>query len=1109
MLWTYITASAELIRTSHTDDSKYFISKGIQLLDPKAGIIPARPEEGEFFKFSLIVNIACCNVMRRENASSVKSLQQVIDLKPSVRAEYVGTYCLEFAYYFLGVICYEQNSLDSSETYFRTFMLLLNSCQSYIKHKNQKKRLNHYLAKCYTYFFLGKIFMNKDEDKAFKYTEKAYLMSGKIDRLNIFVKQMIDQEYSKFKLRREEVKNDPMPNYKDQADKVNKKYLAKLGPDEPGTIKSSKDRLEKLRRDGSLTVSLEAKTPNYQNNGGRIVLEPSVNTEKALNGAPIIRIKSSMGRKLSIPNLGKDSPISEEPKEVSIDSNVIDVIQKIEDSTFEMKHKRIEKRSGTQSNLESEFEELLVKDEEEKKSRNDVSSEVLNKSVSFLGPDSNQGNEQNPLEEFIKFHKRAKSMATNKMPVQNSGRQDSFSIIEKAAPQLERLPSITVNKQSQKKQIVPMGMSIIEMRRLEVQAANLIKKNWKIHKSRPKKEPVKPPKIQNLLELGGVVNSVSDLTYNSKTIENRSQNAIENTQLGVPIMDREISHSLSAVDRNDHQLKPMPSILHKIDFMGSEMKHPPVTPTSLVNDSFGNLEDKRVESRANLGLRSRKDFVIKSDQKLLMPEFPSASDIGNASPQKSQSNIIDEVVPTFDPEKEKLAIASQLTLDGEMRKERRVSKEPDKLELNMSLVNKMEEAEDHLVSSPDRLKIDLANHNPELAPKHNQVSFSPHHEPPEKKTGKQKETDKNLQVVNKKALSILNTVKSTQAAEKHNPTPFSVSPKSVNQSNVSGQEQKEKKPAESFGGMMKMMGHVRESQDVSAQTSNDNSRIDATQADGKILERAFSKAKLRQGGTKKGSMIGKSFKKGGGTGVSFNSVLRGSQPIEKAPMFEIEEDQNVIKLKLMPFRFSKTMQNQNCLWKVRFISKIHNKINDTSFFRFEIRNRQDISLQFQVPVVQEDEPKNEEAKNEQVKNEKAKNDKATTIWPRVLSGFTQWFIGENLEEFYRQHEQKTHWFVKEKILMSRRKSVVGNVDQERMTPKDQEALIKMKRRLCFLIEKKLFIQRKQNGPVLCIARNVEDQVLREFLSYEMKTAEVFYKEQKNKLLGLPPEDHSK
>ena len=280
MLWTYVAASAELIRTSNAENSKTFIAKGIQLLNAKSGIKPARPEEGEFFRFCFIVNIACYNVLKRENLLSVKSLQQIIELKPNVRSEYINTYCLEFAYYFLGVINYEQGSLDSAETYFRTFMLLLNSCQSYIKHKNQKKRLNHFLAKCYTYFFLGRIFMGKDEDKAFRYTEKAYLMTSKIDRLNIFVKQLIDQEYNKFKLKREENSNE-LPNFKDQANQMSKKYLSKIGNQESNIIMESKDRFEKLRRDGSLAVlSLDMKGSN-SNNTGNIAFEPNVVSGKS------------------------------------------------------------------------------------------------------------------------------------------------------------------------------------------------------------------------------------------------------------------------------------------------------------------------------------------------------------------------------------------------------------------------------------------------------------------------------------------------------------------------------------------------------------------------------------------------------------------------------------------------------------------------------------------------------------------------------------------------------------------------------------------------------------------------------------------------------------
>ena len=70
-----------------------------------------------------------------------------------------------------------------------------------------------------------------------------------------------------------------------------------------------------------------------------------------------------MGRRLSMASPAlRDSHILEDPKEISIDSNLIDVIYKIEDSTFEMKHKKAHKMNlGTLSHLGDEFDSFLRK----------------------------------------------------------------------------------------------------------------------------------------------------------------------------------------------------------------------------------------------------------------------------------------------------------------------------------------------------------------------------------------------------------------------------------------------------------------------------------------------------------------------------------------------------------------------------------------------------------------------------------------------------------------------------------------------------------------------------------------------------------------------------
>ena len=226
--------------------------------------------------------------------------------------------------------------------------------------------------------------------------------------------------------------------------------------------------------------------------------------------------------------------------------------------------------------------------------------------------------------------------------------------------------------------------------------------------------------------------------------------------------------------------------------------------------------------------------------------------------------------------------------------------------------------------------------------------------------------------------------------------------------------------------------------------------------------------------------------KQGGPSVGFQTPARGPQPVEKKPVVEFKHEEGI---HLIPFKFLKAMQNTIYLWRVRFISRMLNKQNNTttSYFRFDVSIRDDITLPFQVPVSIADDQQN-----------------MTSTWPKVNGGFIQWFINEKFEEAYRMYNKKMHPFIKDKILMSKLKFSKGG---EKKLPKlDQDAIVEIKRRICFLIDRKLFIKKRPTGSVLCLAKDFKDLLYREFISNETEKAATYFKTQRDRLLNLPAED---
>ena len=283
------------------------------------------------------------------------------------------------------------------------------------------------------------------------------------------------------------------------------------------------------------------------------------------------------------------------------------------------------------------------------------------------------------------------------------------------------------------------------------------------------------------------------------------------------------SHSrsnISNTEKNDYQLMPIPSYVKKMNMSSNDMNHPPATPISIGNDSFSNADDDRKPEHRATELRngnsksSKKDFIIRSDAKVGRSEAQVGPDSaaflpktltvtvtnssfrddreGDASILREKEKTVAASQRSILHEKVKVIAGSQPLSDENTKKERKTSKgqgskpqieAPEsrlQIELNLMHDDDHEEEHEEVVDSADNLLpiANLSELNPDEAPRNiNRITHEIKPDSKEKKGDKKKEHDGAPIFVDKKGLSILNLVKSRKAAERHETTPVSLSPK--------------------------------------------------------------------------------------------------------------------------------------------------------------------------------------------------------------------------------------------------------------------------------------------------------------------------------------------